>query len=61
MIFERQFQNPKNGGAKPMGQDGRPDYKFNNIAAQAASTIVHCQFLSFCNYLIDNLPKEDIP
>jgi hypothetical protein len=33
---------PQKGQAKPMGQDVHVCHKTNNIAAQAASTIVHC-------------------
>jgi hypothetical protein len=41
---------PQKGSAKSMGQDAHVGRKISYIAAQAASTIVHCP-LSIVNFL----------
>jgi hypothetical protein len=49
IILDEPVAKPHKGRTKPMGQDVHVCRKISNVAASAASTIVHCQ-LSIVNF-----------
>jgi hypothetical protein len=61
MMLGEPFAKPQKGGAKLMGQDVYMGCKISNVAASAASTIVHCQLsiVHFSGFAIGSGNKDE--